>query len=162
MPDRPTITLIAAMSENRVIGAAGDLPWRLPADLKHFKALTTGHAILMGRKTYESIGKPLPNRRNLVLTGNPPGVETVRDIDEALRLVKDDDALFIIGGERVYRDTLPRADRLHLTLVHAHIEGDAHFPPFDASQWTLVDEQHRDADDRNAYALTFQHYERRR
>jgi len=160
----PTITLIAAISDNGVIGAEGDLPWRLPADLKHFKAVTTGHPILMGRKTHESIGKPLPNRRNIVLTRNAgwsrPGVETVHDLQEALRLV-DDDELFVIGGEQVYRAALPIADRLLITRVHAHVRGDVMFPEFDRGAWTLTDEQHRPADEHNAHDITFQQYQRK-
>ena len=164
MATRPIITLIAAVSENGVIGADGDLPWRLPADLKHFKQLTTGHAILMGRKTHESIGKPLPDRRNLVLTRNTdwsrPGVETVHDFNAALQLL-DDDELFVIGGEQVYRAALPIADRLQLTRVHTHVPGDAMFPEFNLDEWTLTDEQQRPADDRNEYDVTFQQYERK-
>lgn len=159
------ISLIAAMAENRVIGAEGTLPWHLPADLKRFKALTMGHPILMGRKTYESIGRPLPQRRNLVLTRqrewSAPGTETVQTLDEALGRIEPGEELFVIGGEQVYRLALPRAKRLYLTLVHTQVAGDAVFPPFDVEQWHLREQEDRPADERNAHAMTFLCYERR-
>ena len=167
MPE-PELVIIAAIADNGVIGRGGDLPWRLPEDLKHFKALTRGHAVVMGRRTYESIGRPLPERRNHVLTRNASwsaaGVTRVASLDDAIAIARDagEQALFVIGGQAVYRDALDRADRLELTRVHAAMEGDAHFPPFDEHAWRLVDEQHHPADDRHAYAITFQRYERAR
>lgn len=166
MPSQtPRINLIAAMSENRVIGRDGDLPWRLPADLQHFKKMTTGHAVLMGRKTFDSMGKPLPNRRNIVLTRDAhwthPGVEVIHDPASAVAAADDADELFIIGGEQIYKLFLPFADRLYLTLVHAHVEGDTHFPQVDQSVWQLTDETQRPIDDRNEYAMTFQRYDRK-
>ncbi len=138
---RPEIVLIAALSEaNRVIGRQGKLPWHIPEDLKHFKALTRGHPIIMGRKTFTSIldefGGPLPERRNIVLTrrGLPetyPGVETYASLEDALEAVRDAPVVFIGGGERVYEQTLPLADRLELTLVEGSYEGDTFFPPFE-------------------------------
>lgn len=161
----PSITLVAAMTENRVIGADGTMPWHLPADLAHFKKLTTGHPILMGRRTFESIGRPLPQRRNLVLTRDRAfgheDVEVVHELDEALGRIAADEELFVIGGEEVYRLALPRATRMHLTLIHTELHGDAWFPAFDPDDWALVNEQHRPADARNAHAMTFQQYERR-
>ena len=161
-----TISLIAAMAENRAIGHHNKLPWHLPADLKRFKQLTTGHAVIMGRKTFESIGcKPLPNRRNIVITRNPQfkadSAQMAHDLDEALSLAEDDREVFILGGAEIYRLALPRADRIYLTVVHGTFEGDAFFPEFDAQkQWKLREETRHDADERNACAMSFQMYER--
>jgi len=137
----PEIVLIAAVAEtNRVIGKDMDLPWHLPEDLKHFKRLTTGHALLMGRKTFESIvhqfGGPLPDRRIVVLTSQGelyeyPEVEAYASIDDAMDALADEDLVFIGGGEAVYRQFLPRADRLELTLVEGDYEGDTYFPPYE-------------------------------
>ena len=164
----PALVIIAAVADNDVIGREGGLPWRLPADLKHFKAMTLGHAVVMGRRTFESIGRPLPGRRNYVLTRDEAwwagGVERVGSLEEALAAARDagEEALFVIGGEAVYREALPRADRVELTRVHARVEGDAHFPAFDEQAWRLVEERHQPADERHAHAMTFQRYERAR
>jgi len=159
------VTIIAAMSENRVIGRAGSLPWRLPADLKRFKSLTVGHTVIMGRKTFESIGRPLPDRRSIVVTRNPQyraeGVLVVLCLEDALQQVADDEQVFIIGGGELYRHALPVADRLELTIVHAEVEGDTSFPELDMKDWKLIGEEHHEADDRHAYPFTFQTYERR-
>ena len=140
-PPLPELVLIAALAEsNRVIGRDQDLPWHLPEDLKRFKRLTTGHPMIMGRKTFESLlhqfGGPLPNRRMLVLSTSEtwpehPEVEVYRSIPEALEAVQDDETVFIGGGEEVYRQFLPRADRLELTLVEGTYEGDTYFPPYE-------------------------------
>ena len=161
-----TLTVIAAVAENGIIGRQGDLPWRLPADLKRFRRLTTGHAILMGRKTWESIGRPLPGRTSIVLTGRaeyplPEGVLRAGSLDEALALVPGEDEVFVIGGEALYAEALPRADRLQLTRVHASPSGDARFPAFDPSEWTLRSEERHEADERNPHAVTFRTWERR-
>ena len=163
------IEIVAAMAENRVIGRGGDLPWRLPADLKHFKNLTTGHAVIMGRKTFESIGRALPHRRNIVVTRNPAwradGVETVHSLDDAIEAVRAsglDERAFIIGGEQLFRESLPMADRFYLTLVHARPEGDVFFPEFDEHEWRIAEETRQPADDRNQYSCTFRTYERAR
>lgn len=149
-----------------MIGRAGDVPWHLPKDLKHFKALTTGHTIIMGRKTFESVGRPLPHRRNVVLTRDPTyraeGVTVVHDLDAALALAEGEDEVFVTGGEEIYRLALPRADRLYLTVVHATVEGDTRFPEFDEAQWRRVSEEHHPADERHAHAFTFRLYERHR
>lgn len=165
MPNRPTISLIAAMAENRVIGREGKLPWHLPDEMKHFIRLTTGHTVVMGRKTFESIGsKPLPNRRNIVLTRDTnytiPGVEATRSVEHAIELVGAQDEIFICGGERAYKDALPLADNLYLTTVLAEPEGDAHFPEFELGDWRLRDEVRHEIDDRHQFAFTFRHYER--
>jgi len=160
----PRLSLIVAMSLNRVIGREGDLPWRLSADLKQFRKLTTGHAILMGRKTYDSIGRPLPQRRSIVITRNeqyrPAGVETAGSLEEAIQLVGNDDEVFIIGGGAVYEQALPLADRLYVTLVEAEVEGDTFFPPTDHAQWRIVSDEAHPADDKNDWSYRFQIYER--
>lgn len=137
----PEIVLIAAVAEeNRVIGRDKNLPWHIPEDLQHFKRLTTGHALLMGRRTFESVlhqfGGPLPNRRMMVLTHRGPyeeypEVETYASVDAALEAVAHEDVVFIGGGESIYRQFLPHADRLELTLVEGDYEGDTYFPPFE-------------------------------
>ena len=161
------ISIIVATDLGGVIGKDGDLPWRLPADLAHFKRVTMGKPILMGRKTWESIGRPLPGRTNIVLTRNPDfqaeGVRVVHDVDEARRLAETEGAeeLMIIGGAEIYAMFLPHADRLYLTRVDTRIEGgDAHFPPWDHHQFTELDRLSRPADDRNPHDLLFLTYER--
>jgi dihydrofolate reductase len=127
------------MAANRVIGRNNALPWHLPADLKRFKALTMGHPVVMGRKTYESIGKPLPGRRNLVVTRNrgykAPGCDIVHSLDEAVAACRDAREIFIIGGAELYRESLPRAHCLEFTEIHAEFEGDALFPEFSLGEW---------------------------
>lgn len=158
--DKPVeIVLVAAMAENRVIGRSGGLPWRLPKDLAHFKAVTMGHDLIMGRRTWESIGaRPLPGRRSIVITrsaGYPAaGAQIVRDPEEALAAVVGEVAC-VVGGGEVYRAFLPRADRLEITIVHAEVDGDTTFPEWDASQWTCAEERAEAADERHAYAMTF-------
>ena len=155
------------MSENGVIGRGNALPWHLPADLKRFKQLTTGHTIIMGRKTFESIGKPLPGRRSIVITRNmkwkaPSGVEVAHDLDGALQTARSggNQEIFIIGGAEIFRQALPLADRIYLTLVLAMMAGDAKFPEINPSHWELLETTNREADGDNAYAMSFQVYER--
>jgi len=159
-----TVCIIAAMSDNRIIGRAGSLPWRLPADLKRFKSLTAGHTVIMGRKTFQSIGRPLPDRRSIVITRNPDyraeGALVFLSLEDALRQVADNEEVFIIGGGELYRHALPLADRLELTIVHAAIEGDTSFPELDLKDWKLIAEEHHEADERHAYPFTFRTYER--
>jgi len=135
----PRICLIAALAANRVIGRNNALPWRLPADLKRFKALTTGHPVLMGRKTHESIGRPLPQRRNLIITRNlgysAPGCEIVHSLDQAIDACRADREIFIIGGAELYRESLTRAHCLEFTEIRAEFEGDAWFPEFSLAEW---------------------------
>ena len=149
------ITLIAALDMKRAIGRGGQLPWRLPDDLKHFKALTLGKTVLMGRKTFDSIGRPLPQRRNLVLTRDSnfaaAGVEVVRDLQGAL-----EDDLMVIGGGEVYALALPLATTLELTLVQTVIaDADAFFPAWDSADWLEVRREHHAADERHMYAFDF-------
>ncbi len=135
----PRICLIAALAANRVIGKDNALPWRLPADLKRFKALTLGHPVLMGRKTHESIGRPLPGRRNLVISRSrgyiAPGCDIIHSLDEAISACRGAREIFVIGGAELYRVALPRAHCLEFTEIHAEFEGDATFPEFYRSQW---------------------------
>jgi dihydrofolate reductase len=153
------ISLVVAMSRNRVIGRDNTLPWRLPEDLKHFKATTLGKPVLMGRRTFESIGKPLPGRINLVLTRDSrwvaDGVTVVHSIDEALSGVGDVEEVAGIGGAEVFRLLMPLATRIYVTLVDADIPGDTVFPPLEQSQWTQVSSRRFPADARNAYDMTF-------
>jgi dihydrofolate reductase len=133
------IVLIAAIAENGTIGNAGKIPWHISDDLKRFKRLTLGHPIVMGRKTYESLGKPLPGRRNIVLTRGPAisGVECFTSLDSALAACGDE-TIFIIGGAEIYRQALPLANVLQLTHVHRPVPGDTRFPDFDRTQWSEV------------------------
>lgn len=155
----PLVTLVAAIAENSVIGNGNRMPWHLPADLKRFKALTMGKPILMGRKTFESIGKPLPGRRNLVLTRSAdfaePGAETVGSVEQALDTTADVPELMVIGGAEVYRLFLPHARRMYITRVHAPIAGDTRFPNCDWNEWRKVDRSTHPVDEKNAYAMTF-------
>jgi dihydrofolate reductase len=160
-----TISIIVAMTADRVIGRDNTLPWRLPADLRRFKRLTLGHHLVVGRKTWESIGRPLPGRKMVVITRQrkfrADGVEVVHSIDDALAVARKngEDEVFIAGGEEIYRQTLARAHRLYLTRVHATIEGDAFFPEYDAAAWTEVEREDRAADEKNPHAFSFVTYE---
>lgn len=165
------ISLIAALAENRVIGRDNALPWRLPADMKRFREYTTGHCVVMGRRTFESMGHPLPQRTNIVLSRQPAwqseGVRVVSDPLAALALAREagEDHLFVIGGEAVFAAFLERADALLLTRVDAHLGGDAHFPAFDESNqpgspWQLREERLHERDERHDQAFRFQHWVR--
>jgi dihydrofolate reductase len=160
----PLVSLVVAMARNHVIGRDNALPWRLPADLKNFKAVTWGKPILMGRKTFESIGKPLPGRSNFVLTRDrgwmAAGVIVVHSLDEALEHVRDAPELAGIGGADVYRLLMPLASRIYLTRIDADIPGDTVFPPIDHSQWVELESRQLAADERNAFSLTFVTLER--
>ncbi len=158
------VSLVVAMAEHRVIGRDGGLPWRLPDDLKHFKRLTIDHTVIMGRRTFDEVGRPLANRRNVVISRNrafrPDGVTVVSSLDEALALTATETEVFVIGGGEIYRQALPRADRVYLTLVHATVEGDTTFPEFEQSAWVIESEEFHPADDRHAYGFTFREYRR--
>lgn len=164
-PTAQRISLIAAVADNGVIGVDNTLPWHLPDDLRYFKELTTGHAIIMGRRNYESIGRPLPKRHNIVVTRNAdyqaPGCTVVRSIDEAFAAAADDPEIFVIGGGEIYQQSLSRADRLYLTLVHTKPAGDAHFPDFARDAWREISRREHPADDRHAHPFTFVTLERR-
>lgn len=153
------ISIITAMDENRLIGKENGLPWHLPADLQFFKKMTLGKPIVMGRKTFESIGRPLPGRKNIVLTRNPDyienGCEVVTSLDEAVSVAGDVEELVIIGGANLYQQTLPVADRLYVTQIHGKFEGDAWFPEVDNSQWTEVWREDHQADEKNSVDYSF-------
>jgi len=147
----PRVYLVAAMAANRVIGAAGKLPWHLPEDLKHFKSLTYGHPVIMGRRTWESLGKPLPGRENIVVTRTPdyaaPGARIAYSLEAALALCAAARTAFVIGGGELYAAALPSADGLFLTEIQQDYEGDARFPEYDRSAWRESRRQpHRAAD----------------
>jgi dihydrofolate reductase len=140
-----TLAIIAAVARNRVIGSEGRLPWRLPEDLKRFKRLTTGHTVLMGRKTWESLGKPLPDRRNVVVSSRPvSGTEWYSSTSDALRALASEDRVFVIGGGTLYAQLLERADELYLTLVHREADGDVLFPPYEHLLGSLFIERSRE------------------
>lgn len=161
------ISLIAAISENGVIGRDGSIPWRLPADLKLFKTHTMDHHLIAGRRTYESIGKPLPGRKMIVLTRQDgytaEGCQVAHSLDEALEIAEaaEDSEVFVIGGEVVYAQVLPKADRLYLSRVDAMVMGDTFFPAFDEHDWQITEEQHYPATDGQEYPFTFQVLERK-
>lgn len=157
-----TLSCIVAVSDNGVIGRDNALPWHLPADLKRFKNLTMGHTIVMGRKTFESIGRPLPGRTSIVLSRRgydpPEGVLVAGSLDEALDMCGEDTEVFVIGGASVFREALPRCDRIYLTRVHADIEGDTTFPLESIRGWTLRDDERHAPDEKHPYAYSFQVY----
>jgi dihydrofolate reductase len=158
-------TAVVAMADNGVIGRDKGLPWRLPDDLKRFKALTIGHTVLMGRRTYETIGRPLPGRHNLVLTRDPnwsaPGCVTVHTPEEALKAVGDSGRLFVIGGAEVYLACWPFVNRIELTEVHANPEGDTRLRGFRRDEWIETFREEHAADGRHALAFSFVTLERR-
>lgn len=159
------ITLIVAVADNGVIGRDNTLPWHLPDDLKRFKRLTMGKPIVMGRKTYESIGKPLPGRQNIVVTRDAnyrrEGVTVVHDAEAALRAAGAAPEIMVIGGAELFRSLLPRAGRLHLTRVHGNIEGDVMWPALDDREWSVVERESHSADERHAWPMTFEVWEKR-
>lgn len=164
------VALIAAFAQNLVVGINNSLPWHLPEDLKYFKRTTSGKAIIMGRKTYESIGRPLPNRTNIVISRNPDfsaeGVVIVASIEEAIKhaesvnTINGVDEVMIIGGAAIYQASLPMADRLYLTHVHANVEGDAYFPKVDFDQWKEVAREDFNKDESNPYDYSFSVYDK--
>lgn len=167
MSDRqsPILSLVAAMGRDRVIGFGNRLPWRLPADMKHFRSLTLGKPVLMGRKTFESIGKPLAGRTNIVVTQDrrfhPEGVHVTHSIEEALALTQDAREVMVIGGASFYGQILPRARRLYLTEIDHAFAGDAFFPPWDPAEWRETTREEHLPDDANAYPYRFITLERR-
>src|ERR1700683_2186960 len=156
---RPLISLIVARAQDGVIGRDNALPWRLPADLRRFKALTLGKPILMGRRTFESIGRALPGRTNIVLTRDPawqaPGAITVHSLDEAFEQAGDVPELMVIGGAELFRLVMPLAERAYLTEVHAEVSGDIVIPALNANEWRELENLSHPADERNEYAMTF-------
>ncbi len=164
-PKTPRVSVIAALAKNRVIGIENRLPWRLPEDLAHFKALTLGHPILMGRKTFESLGRPLPGRTNIVITRNPDyrpeGCLVADSIAGAIALCQDADEVFFIGGADLYAQAIPLADRLYLTEVEIEAQGDAWFPDYDRSAYREISRESHTGGKGDALAFDFVVYERR-
>lgn len=165
MSKRPVISLIWAMSRNQVIGLDNRLPWHLPADLKHFKQLTLGKPIIMGRRTWESLPGILPGRQHIVLTRDKAyraaGCCVVTSIDQALSSVGDAGEVMVVGGAELYREMLPLSDWLYLTLVHVEVEGDTCFPPLDWSEWQEVSREDHFADAANLHDYSFISYRRK-
>ena len=153
------LSIVVAMDNNGLIGKDNQLPWHLPADLAYFKKITTGKSILMGRKTYDSIGRPLPNRRNIVITRNPkiiiPECEVVSSIDEALLLTENEKEVMVIGGASLCEQLLPRVNRLYITRIDSEFEGDIYFPTYDASSWHQVSAESHPKDIANNYSYHF-------
>ena len=162
---KPRVSLIAALAQNRVIGIENRLPWKLPEDLAHFKALTLGHPILMGRKTFESLGRPLPGRRNIVITRNvdyqPVGCETATSIPEAIDLCPQAEEVFFIGGAELYKQVLPLVDRLYLTEVQVQAHGDAWFPEYDSSAFREISRESHTGEKGDTLAFDFVVYVRK-
>ena len=153
------LSIIVAMDANRVIGHENSLPWHLPADLKHFKQITMGKPILMGRKTWESIGRPLPGRTNIVITRDSnysaEGCIVVHSVEEALHAAQGHEEVMVIGGEQLYRQVLPDADRLYITQVEGEFPGDTFFPELDMAGWREVERSAHARDEKNAHACSF-------
>jgi dihydrofolate reductase len=158
------ISLIAAIGKNRELGFKNKLPWHLPDDLKHFREITTGHAVVMGRRTFESIGKPLPNRKNIVMARSldfeAPGFLVAHSFGEVLALAGNDTEVFVIGGAETYATALPVAKRMYLTFVDAEVPADSFFPDFNEAEWREISSEHHPADDRHPYSFTFKIFER--
>jgi len=159
------LTIIAAVAKNNALGKNNDLIWHLPADLKRFKAITLGHHIIMGRKTFESLGKPLPNRTTIIITRNPdyiaPGCIVVNELTEAIKAAAEDENPFILGGAEIYKQAMSFADILDLTLVHESFDADVFFPNIDMSKWTEMSRQDFKADEKNKYDYSFVQYKKK-
>ena len=161
----PVLSLIAAMDNNRLIGSNNELPWRLPADLQHFKQVTMGKPIIMGRKTWESLGRPLPGRTNITITRDhdyqAEGAVVVHSLEAALSSVANEEEVMIIGGANLYAQAIMSADRLYLTRIDDEFEGDAWFPEMDASEWQLAASENHLPDERNPHSYRFETWTRK-
>lgn len=159
------ITIMAAVAENNALGKNNDLIWHLPADLKRFKKLTHGHHVIMGRKTFESLGKPLPHRMNIIITRNPhyiaKGCIVVNSLEEALKAAAADDNPFILGGAEIYAQAMEVADRMDITHIHHSFDADAFFPEIDMKLWEETGREDHPADGRNPYAYSFVQYKKK-
>lgn len=159
-----TLTLIAAAGEHNELGKNNDLVWHLPDDFKRFKKITSGHHIIMGRKTFDSFPQPLPNRTHVVITRKEnykkPGIIVVHSMERAIELTKDDPQPFVIGGGEIYKMAMDAADKIELTRVHGKFEADTFFPEIDESHWKVVSEEYHEKDERHQYAFTYLTYER--
>nr|AIA18414.1 Dihydrofolate reductase [uncultured bacterium] len=160
-----TLSIIVAVSENNLIGVNNDLPWHLSADLKRMKTITMGHHLIMGRKTFESLGKPLPGRTSIIITRNknyqvPPECIVVPSLKEALAAVKNDNEPFIVGGGEIFREALPLVNKIYLTRIHQRFEGDTYFPELNEKEWKQVSRNDFQRDEKNNYAYSFINLER--
>lgn len=159
------IVMVVAVSENGVIGRDGTMPWHLPSDLKRFKSITTGHPIIMGRRTWDTLEQPLPDRHNIVMTRDrtlvAPGATPVHDADGALSAAGDADTIMVIGGGEIYRRFLDRADCVELTRIHTTIDGDTSFPELSRDTWECTQRIEHPADERHAFSMTFETWERK-
>jgi len=153
------ISIIVAIAENNAIGKGNQLLWRMPADLKHFKDATTGHTVIMGRKTFDSVGKPLPNRRNIVVTRNVAlqieGVEVVNTLEKAISLCNENEEVFIVGGAEIYKMAMDLTDKIYLTVIHSVFDADTFFPVIDGAVWTETEVVKNKADEKNPFGYTF-------
>jgi dihydrofolate reductase len=163
-PAKPRLSMIVAMAKNRIIGAGGKIPWHLPNELQLFKRVTMGHHIVMGRKTYESIGRLLPGRTTVIVTRQRdyaiPGAKIAHTLEQAIALCAGDSEIFVIGGGELYRAAMPLADRLYLTVVDAEPAGDTQMPEFDAAQWRLHSTEQFRRDERHAHDYRFEVHDR--
>jgi len=159
MAKKPTVSIIVAMAKNRVIGKDNDMPWHLPADLQHFRKVTTGKPIIMGRKTYESIGRPLPKRHNIIISRNSDykvdGCDVVGSLEEAVAIAGEVEELFIIGGGFLYNQTIDEVDKLYLTFIDLDVEGDTLFPNYEHLSTTKVFSEHHQKDEKNPHDYEF-------
>ncbi len=160
------VSLVAAASENNVIGKNNTLPWRMPADMKFFKNLTINHTVVMGRKTYESMGKPLPGRKNIIITRNKDfkadGCIVLGSFPEVLEYCKTESEIFVIGGAEIYHQLISKADKIYLTRIHSKFEGDAYFPDIQANEWEETLRSSFTADEKNPYSYSFLEFLRRK
>ncbi len=157
------VSVIVAVAENGVIGDKNSLLWHISEDLRNFKRVTSGHPVVMGRKTFESLGRPLPNRTNVVITRQDidiEGCEVVHSLDEALAMFAAEEEVFVIGGAQIYREAMPRADRFYLTRVHHAYEGDTSFPEWNEAEWHLTKSEHFERGEKYEYPFTFEVYDR--
>ena len=159
------VSIIVAFDENQLIGSGNKLPWHLPADLKYFKSITMGHSMIMGRKTFESIGKALPGRRSIVVSRQAglelPECEVTSTFDQALAACHGEDEVFIIGGAEIFRHALPHADKLYITQIHHVFQGEVYFPPVTKSEWNEIARMDFDADEKNPWPYSFIQYVRK-
>lgn len=163
---KSVLSIIVAAAENNAIGKDNELLWHLPNDFKFFKQKTMGRSLIMGRKTFESLDGALPRRRNIVITRQPDyqsaGAEVVHSLTAALERCKGEEEVFIGGGAEIYQQAIVLVDRIYLTRVHTHVDGDSYFVELNAAEWNLVSAEHHEADERHAFAYTFMQYERNR
>lgn len=157
------VTIVVAISDNHVIGKENKLLWHMPNDLKHFREITSGHTVIMGRKTFESVGKPLPKRRNIIITRQQisiDGCEVVNSIESALDLCSNEEEVFIVGGAEIYRQSMHLTDRIYLTIIHQYFEGDSFFPEISTQEWKEVFREDHQPDEKNPLPYSFITYRR--